>query len=348
MSRTFEPLPRSEVVKAVERGYPCRIPLVMAKFWGEGFELEHGEALSRFDRYPEDVVMAMIDPIRYEEMDLLWTLNQRGAQDARNVLEDWKKLDAFIARLPKPEGDPYFEKVAVMAEDARENELYFIFGWWGLFFEQPWGIRGMINLLKDYIQHTEQVHNLYDVLCETYLAYLHYGIHEFSPYRFLTSDDLGHQQQMFVSQKTFQIFHKPRYERIGSLLKEHGLPWWLHSCGNNPGLMGDLADAGVNVFHPVQKHTMDEGKTVEEFGDRMSFLAGFDVQQILLNSTPEEVRAEVRFPIDTFARPDGGMCIAAGNGILPDAPLENIEAFMDEALVYGEIKRAREMSRQSG
>ena len=116
--------------------------------------------------------MAMIDPIRFEEMDLPWTFNQSGAQDARNVLDDWEKLDEFIARLPKPEGDPYFEKVAVMAEYARENDFYFIFGWWGLFFERPWAIRGMINLLKDYIQLPEQVHTLYDALCETYLAYL--------------------------------------------------------------------------------------------------------------------------------------------------------------------------------
>lgn len=42
---------------------------------GRGFEMDHGEALSRFDRYPDDVVVATIDPIRYEEVDLPWTLN---------------------------------------------------------------------------------------------------------------------------------------------------------------------------------------------------------------------------------------------------------------------------------
>ena len=64
-------------------------------------------------------------------------------------------------------------------------------------------------------------------------------------------------------------------------------------------------------------------------------LAGFDVQQTLIDGTPEEVRAEVRYLIDTFDRPDGGMCLAAGNGILPGTPLENIEAFLDEAWCTG-------------
>ena len=35
------------------------------------------------------------------------------------------------------------------------------------------------------------------------------------------------------------------------------------------------------------------------------------------------------------------MCIAAGNGIVAGTPLENIEAFLDEALCYGTVHRSR-------
>ena len=339
MAAEFAPLPRAEVVRAVEHRCPSRIPLVMAKWWGEGFESLHGESLKRFDRYPEDVGMALINPLDYERMHLPWELDLTGPLDTRCVLNDWAKLDEFIAHLPDPEQDPQFERAAEAAADARAEDRYFIFGWWGLFYERPWEIRGMLNLLMDYLKHPEQVHRLYDALCNTFLAYLRRALRQFPFDGFWTSDDLGYQMQLFMSPQTFRRFLKPRYERIGALLKEHGIHWWLHSCGNNTLVMGDLADAGVNVFHPVQKHTMDERAIAARYGARMSFLAGFDVQQILRTASPAEVRSEVRFLVDTFDRPDGGLCLAAGNGILPGTPLENVDAFLEEALVYGMKKR---------
>ena len=54
---------------------------------------------------------------------------------------------------------------------------------------------------------------------------------------------------------------------------------------------------------------------------------------------PEGVREEVRYLVDTFDRPEGGMMIAAGNGIVAGTPLQNIEAFLDEAVRYGAAHR---------
>ena len=34
------------------------------------------------------------------------------------------------------------------------------------------------------------------------------------------------------------------------------------------------------------------------------------------------------------------MCIAAGNGIVAGMPFENIEAFLEEAVTYGEAHRS--------
>ena len=85
---------------------------------------------------------------------------------------------------------------------------------------------------------------------------------------------------------------------------------------------------------------MDEIAVAQAYGDRLNFLVGIDVQHILQERDPAGVRAEVRHLIDTFDRPGGGMCIAAGNGIVAGTPYENILAFLDEAVRYGTAHRS--------
>ena len=62
----------------------------------------------------------------------------------------------------------------------------------------------------------------------------------------------------------FRQFMKPTYARIGAVCREQGVHGWLHSCGNNTDSMGDLTEVGLDVFHPVQKGTMDEVTIVRD------------------------------------------------------------------------------------
>jgi len=338
----WEHLPREEVVKAVERRGPTmRIPMVRAKWWGEGLREQYGERLQELEIYPEDTALVWCEPVQYDQMGLSWTWKQEGARDARPILDDWAKLDEFIDKLPDPDRDPRYEQFAAQADEARGQDYYILFGWWMLFFERPWAIRGMQNLMLDYFLYPEQVHRLNDALCNLYCKYIRRAGREVHPDGLWASDDLGHQTQLMMPPRIFREFLKPYYVRVGQACDEAGMHFWLHSCGNNTEVLGDLADAGLDVFHPVQKQTMDEIAVARAFGDRLSFLAGIDVQHTLQEKDPAGVREEVRFLVDTFDRPDGGMLIAAGNGIVAGTPFENIRAFLDEAVVYGAAHRAR-------
>lgn len=343
----WSPLPRGEVIKAIERRGPVRVPLVRTKWWGEGLVEAHGERLRRFDRYPEDADILFIEPVVPEIMGLSWPLLAEGALDNRPVIDDWSKLDEFIDKLPDPENDVQMDALVDKAARIRAEDRYLLFGWWRLFFERPWGIRGMQNLLMDYLLEPQQVLRLHDALCDLYLRYLERAVRDLKPDGFWTSDDLGHQTQLFMSPDTFRTLIKPYYRRIGDMLAANDLHWWLHSCGNNTAILDDLIETGVDVFHPVQKGTMDYETVAAQYGDRITFLVGFDVQHMLPEGTPDQVRKEVRLIIDTFDRPEGGMCLAAGNGILPGIPLENIETFLDEALQYGSAHR-QQYSRAGG
>lgn len=339
----FDPLPREEVVKAIERRRPRRVPLVMARWWGEGLWEQYGERLRAFDRFPEDAVLLMQAPLDPDAMNLSWRREQQTAvraHDAGGILPDWKYLDEFLEKLPDPQAPGLFDAIREQAAAVRAQGRYLLFGWWNLFFERPWALRGMENLLADYYEHPEEIHRLHEGLCRLYVALIERAAAELQPDGFWTSDDLGHQKQCMMRAETFRAFLKPYYVRVGAACKAGNMHFWLHSCGNNTIVLDDLIEAGVDVFHPVQKHTMDEQAVAREYGDRLTFLAGFDVQHILQEGRPDDVRREVRALIDTFDRPDGGMCLAAGNGIVAGTPFENIEAFLDEAVRYGALHRS--------
>jgi len=272
-------------------------------------------------------------------MGLSWDWGRKGGHDSGGVIDDWSRLDEFIDKLRDPAADPRWEELATQAEAARAEDTYLIVGWWGLFFETPWGLRGMQNLLLDYYEHRAEVHRLHDALCTLYCRSIRKAAEVMAPDGFWTSDDLGHQTQSMMRPEDFDALLKPYYCRIGATLKELGIHWWLHSCGNNGPLMPALIEAGVDMFHPVQKHTMDETATARQFGDRLGFWSGFDMQHLIVEGTPDQVRAEVRHLIDTFDRPEGGMALAAGNGIVSGTPFENIDAFLDEAARYGAAHR---------
>lgn len=335
----YDRLPRAEVIKAVERRGPRRVPLAMARWWGEGLGAQYGDQLAPLARFPEDVAFIGLPKFDVSAMGLSWELPRGGAHDNRAVIDDWSQLDEFIAKLPDPAADPRFEELGRQAAACHAADTYLIVGWWGLFFETPWGLRGMENLMVDYYQAPEHIHRLHDALCQLYCRSIAKAAEVMAPDGFWTSDDLGHQTQPMMRRQTFDALLKPYYDRIGALLQQHGIHWWLHSCGNNTELLPSLIDAGVRMFHPVQKHTMDEAAVAAEFGGKVTFLAGFDVQHLLVEGTPDEVRAEVRWLIDRFDRPEGGMCLAAGNGIVSGTPFENIEAFLDESISYGATHR---------
>lgn len=336
----LKPLPRAEVIKAVERKRPARIPLVRARWWGQGLSEQYGERLGELNKYPEDTATIWVNPLNIGAMGLSWDISSGGGHDSRCVIDDWAKLDEFIEKMPDPERDPQFDGLIEQAKRVREQDRYMLFGWWGLFFEKPWGIRGMQGLMTDYHIEPENVHRLHSALCDQYCRYITRCIRDFQPDGFWTSDDLGHQIQLMMKPETFRELIKPYYVKVGAALKKQKMHWWLHSCGNNTEILDDLIDAGLDVFHPVQKGTMDEVEVARDYGDRLTFLAGFDVQHILQEADTEGVRKEVRLLIDTFDRPEGGMCIGAGNGIVSGTPFENIEAFLDECIRYGIEHRA--------
>ncbi|MGA7307175.1 MAG: hypothetical protein WBW88_20080, partial [Rhodothermales bacterium] len=128
MRDAIEPLCREEVIKAIERRNPSRIPMILAKWWGHGLPEQYGDRLKEFDRYPEDVVwLWTTNPVDPLAMNLSWTWDTTVAKDAVVVIDDWAKLDEFIEKLPRAMDDPRWADLEKIADQGRADDRYLMF-----------------------------------------------------------------------------------------------------------------------------------------------------------------------------------------------------------------------------
>ncbi len=337
MNYVTEPLSREEVVKAIEFGSPARIPMAFTKWWGEGLYEQYGDRLSEFSKYPEDVCVVGFPCPSFTKRDdgFCWhlpetDLTNAAGHDAMVRLPDWDYIDELVENPPNLDILGLWDDAARQAEQARKEGRFVLLHHWSLMFERIWNFRGMENLLADYIEEPENVHKLHDLVCSTEIKLLEQAIKAVRPDGYMISDDLGSQKALMMSPDAFREFIKPYYIRIWSLTHKHGIYNWLHTCGCVDQIIGDLIESGLDVLHPIQKHTMDWDKVAADWKGKITFWVGMDVQQTIRTGTPEQVREEVRLMKRTFSSPEGGMILAAGNGIVGGTPFENIDAFLDE------------------
>lgn len=334
-----------EIVRAVVERSGCdAIPLGFHKWWGEGTYEKYG---SRLDELTADIPVDAL-PVSYitpgvytsptPDPDYRWAFSgspdsESGGLDSRVLLPDWQGLERYLAEFPD------IDKQAGLFEPTRRfvqanPDRYILGHWWYLYYERLWSIRGMQNVLMDFLDSPGELKRLTRALLDHHIKAIR-GMAACGVDGIFTSDDLGSQRGLMMSPAAFRKVLKPFYAELIDEIHSLGMHFWLHTCGNVLSIIEDFIEIGLDVIHPIQAHTMQYEDVVERFGGRISFLVGIDVQHLLPEGTPDEVRQGVRDAVRIFRRPEGGLLLAAGNGIMPETPLENIRAFMEESALCG-------------
>lgn len=333
------PYTKQQVTEAVERrAKDGRIPTFMCLWWGNGLVEKYGEdALKRLElEYPDDIIGVFYNTpeetvSNTSNPEYRWGFKDYTGKATHSIgkacvlLEDWAELDEFEKHMPDPMEPGTFDNVSQAVENA--GGRYVLGCFWRVFHERFWSIRGMENLMYDYYDAMDELKRLGQIL----LAYYKRIIDRFAACGvdgIFTSDDLGHQKGPMMSPAVFHELYFPLYKEIIAYTHAKGMHFFLHSCGDNTLLMEDLIQAGLDVFHPVQAGCMDYVRTAEQFGSRLTFLYGIDVQHLLPEGSLKEVRDGIVTVAKTMYKPHGGLLFAAGNGIMPDSPIENIETML--------------------
>jgi uroporphyrinogen decarboxylase len=148
----------------------------------------------------------------------------------------------------------------------------------------------------------------------------------------LLGDDFCSQQAMLLSPADWRKFIKPLLAEQVRLARASGLRVLYHSCGAVRPVIGDLLDIGVNglLVFQVNAAGMEAESVAREFGGKLVFYGGIDVQHLLSFGTPAEVRATVHSIARAFAG-RGGYIVANAHHCVATIRGENIEAMCQAA-----------------
>jgi uroporphyrinogen decarboxylase len=147
-----------------------------------------------------------------------------------------------------------------------------------------------------------------------------------------TSDDIAHQHGMLMSLPMWRELIFPHHQRFNRRVHELGGRIMYHSCGSVIAALPGLIEMGIDVLDVLQfsaDHMTPEALK-SNYGDRLSFHGGADVQQLLPKGSQAEVRESVRHIIDVMSK-GGGFILSPTHAIQIDTPPTNIVAIYREA-----------------
>lgn len=203
-------------------------------------------------------------------------------------------------------------------------------------FEKAWYIRGFEETMMDMLDNSEAINILFDRIMDLRIEQVKLFMKADIDILML-GDDVAMQTGMLISVNTWRKFLKPRMSKIIQTAKaiRPDIPIFYHSCGNPTAIIPDLIEIGINILNPIQPECMNLKLVKDTYGDKLAFWGGLSAQTNLSFGTPEQVKAEVKYCIETLGK-GGGYLIGPNHVVEPEVPWENILAFFEAVEEYGQ------------
>jgi len=154
---------------------------------------------------------------------------------------------------------------------------------------------------------------------------------------FFIGNDFGSQTGPLLGPELFKRFIIPHLKRLIDLGHSYRVKVQLHCCGGFAPLIPMLIEAGLDGLHAIQPscYGMDLKELKASFGDKILFNGAIDSHHVLIEGTPETVRAETREVLNIMAPGGGYVAGASHDTILEETPVENVLAMFDAIREYG-------------
>lgn len=249
----------------------------------------------------------------------------KGALAGARSLAD---LEAFD--WPTPD---CLDRSRLPAQCRRHEHRALLYGFADVW-QRPALVRGWEEMFLDMVERPDWVHSLCRRFTDFYLedytraAEITHGRIDL----YLLISDLGSQRGPLVSMAMFREFVAPYVKEMVDRIHHLGGRVLFHSCGLVRPFIPELIGLGVDLLDPIQpvSPAMQPDSLKQEFGGRLSFHGGIDMQRLLPTATPAEVAAEARRYCEVLGK-GGGYILGPAHLFQPDVPPENILAVYRDA-----------------
>jgi uroporphyrinogen decarboxylase len=251
-------------------------------------------------------------------------------EDVPGALAGAKRLhDLQSFAWPTPDQFDY----SSLADACRRYQPYALQYGFADVWQRPALLRGWEGMFLDMVERPEWVHFLCRKFTDFYLEDYARAA-EATGGRidlYLLISDLGSQNGPLISRRMFLEFVAPYLKEMTDCIHRLDGRVLFHSCGAINPLIPDLIALGIDVLDPIQPVGLDMApeRLKSEFGNRLCFHGGIDMQQLLPYGSPAEIRAEVRRYCNSLGR-GGGYILGPAHLFQPDVPPENILAVYQE------------------
>jgi len=257
-----------------------------------------------------------------------WGCGWQGAvngllgQVVEHPLADWTALDSF--QPPDPATQFNWEALRAQAvEQRRRGELVrgMLSITQGGFFDRLQFLRGMQNLMIDFMEEPAKLDRLIAMLVEYNRRYIRLWL-DIGVDQIYCHGDIGAQNSLMFSPKTFKRYLKPAYMELFGMCRQAGVHVWYSSDGRMLEVVDDLIDCGVTLHDPQLGPNPLKG-LVEKYKGRLCAQVDINAQMLPFWS-PKEIRQQVKEVVEAMSDSRGGVMLFFGSNA--DVPMSNIEA----------------------